>query len=97
MKSCLHLLCAPAQDALAACIAHGAEGDCIVFLDAGVLQLFRNELAALSGHGWSLRFLAADLQAHGLLQSAQDLAFDVIEDAEFATLLPQYDHCLSWK
>ncbi len=95
--SCLHLVSGARRTALAECSRHCDSSDSVLFLDAGVLQVFRDELAGLSASGAGLYFLAADLQAHGLQQMARDLAFDVMDDAGFVRLLCEHDHCLSWK
>ena len=106
-KSCLHLVAGAGQEALDDCVAHSAARDALLLVDAGVLHLLRHAtgfvagsvagLVAGSGAGAAeVHFLAADLQAQGLLELARRLKVSVVEDTVFCELLAAHDHCLTW-
>lgn len=104
-KSCLHLVAGAGQEALDDCVAHSAARDALLFVDAGVLHLLRHATGAgsvagsVAGSGAGaaeVHFLAADLQAQGLLELARRLELSVVEDTVFCELLAAHDHCLTW-
>jgi sulfur transfer complex TusBCD TusB component (DsrH family) len=43
-----------------------------------------------------LHYLAADLQAQGLLELARRLEVSVLDDTALCELLAAHDHCLTW-
>lgn len=94
-KNCLHLVLSHQRRALENCLAVFIDGDTLLFLDAGVLHL--PALVSDAGEMQETVFMAADLQARGLLGAAQACGFRVAGDEEFAGLLAGHQHCLSWK
>ena len=46
--------------------------------------------------GAEAHFLAADLQARGLLEAARRRYLKVLDDAAFCDLLAAHGHCLTW-
>lgn len=95
-RTCLHLVAAAGARALSDCLAFSRPQDTILFLDAGVLHLLGPELAGRSGSRPALRFAAADLEAHGLLASAQGAGVRTADDSDLCTLLAAHDHCVTW-
>jgi sulfur relay protein TusB/DsrH len=102
-KSCLHLVAGAGQEALDDCVAHSAARDALLFVDAGVLHLLRHatgfdagSVAGAVAGAAAVHFLAADLQAQGLLELARRLQVSVVEDPVFCELLVAHDHCLTW-
>lgn len=98
-KSCLHLVAGASQEALDDCVSHCVARDALLFVDAGVLHLLRHATAFVAGSvagAAEVHFLAADLQAQGLLELALRLGFSVVEDTAFGELLAAHDHCLTW-
>lgn len=98
-KSCLHLVAGAGQEALDDCMAHSDARDALLFVDAGVLHLLRHatdSFATPAAGAAEAHFLAADLQARGLLELARRLEFSVVEDMAFCELLAAHDHCLTW-
>lgn len=103
LKRCLHLVAGAGQEALDDCLAHRAARDALLFVDAGVLHLLRHATGfvagSVSGSGAGVaevHFLAADLQAQGLLELARRLNVSVVGDPVFCELLAAHDHCLTW-
>lgn len=94
-KNCLHLVLSHQQRALENCLSVFIDGDTLLFLDAGVLHL--PALAVDAAETLEAIFMAADLQARGLLDAADACGLSVINDEDFADLLARHDHCLSWK
>ena len=94
-KNCLHLVLSHQRSALENCLAVFNDGDTLLFLDAGVMHL--PSLVSDAGEMQEAVFMAADLQARGLLDAARARNFRVMGDEGFAGLLAGHDHCLSWK
>lgn len=94
-RTCLHLVAGPGREALDDCLAHSDKGDALLFLDAGALHVLRQAAGSTVGAA-DLYYLAADLQAHGLLELARRLEVSVLDDAAFCELLAAHDHCLTW-
>lgn len=94
-RTCLHLVAGDGREALEACLGQCAPGDALLFLDAGVLHLLQS-LTGVSGGAAEVHFLAADLQARGLLQPARRRRVSVVDDAGFCDLLAAHRHCLTW-
>lgn len=92
--TCLHLVAGDGREALEDCLALCVPGDALLFLDAGVLQL----LQAPPGLPDSVQahFLAADLQARGLLETARRRRLSALDDAAFCGLLAAHGRCLTW-
>ncbi|MGK2927285.1 MAG: DsrH/TusB family sulfur metabolism protein [Lysobacterales bacterium] len=92
--TCLHLVAGDGREALEDCLSLCVAGDALLFLDAGVLQL----LQALPGlpSGAEAHFLAADLQARGLLDVARRRQLSVLDDDAFCDLLTAHGRCLTW-
>ena len=95
IKNCLHLVLSRQRRALENCLAVFNDGDTLLFLDAGVMHL--PALSSAAGEMQEAAFMAADLQARGLLDAAHACGFSVMGDEGFADLLAAHEHCLSWK
>ena len=111
LKRCLHLVAGADQEALDDCVAHSAARDALLFVDAGVLHLLRHatgivvdsvagsvagSVVGFGAGAAAVHFLAADLQAQGLLELARRLNVSVVGDPVFCELLAAHDHCLTW-
>jgi sulfur relay protein TusB/DsrH len=96
-SSCLHLVLGPDAEALAACSAHFHAGDDVMFLDAGVMQLFERSTKTESAFDKPAYFLESDLEARGLAGPARNRGVRMAHESDFTRLLRQHDHCLSWK
>ena len=94
--SCLHLVAAPGGNALQDCLAQALRGDAILFLDAGVLHLLSRDVPEVEESGRVFLYAAADLEAHGLLASAQAAGVTIVGDAGVCGLLAEHAHCLTW-
>jgi sulfur relay protein TusB/DsrH len=94
--SCLHLVAAPGDKALQDCLTQALHGDAILFLDAGVLHLLSPCVSEAEQPRRAFLFAAADLEAHGLLASAQAAGVTIISDADLCGLLAEHAHCLTW-
>lgn len=92
--TCLHLVAGDGRAALEDCLSLCVAGDALLFVDAGVLHLLR-PLSELPG-GVEAHFLAADLQARGLLEAARGRQLGVLDDAAFCGLLATHERCLTW-
>jgi sulfur relay protein TusB/DsrH len=93
--TCLHLVAGAGREALDDCLAHSDTGDALLFLDAGVLHLLRHGGGSVA-EAANVHYLAADLQAQGLLELARRLEVSVLDDAALCELLAAHDHCLTW-
>ena len=93
--NCLHLVLSCSRKSLENCLSVFSDGDTLLFLDAGALHL--PALAAGAGEMQEAVFMAADLQARGLLDAALANGFTAVDDDKFADLLAGHAHCLSWK
>jgi sulfur relay protein TusB/DsrH len=91
--SCLHLVAGAGSEALAHCLSQADLADAILFIDAGVLHLASGPFDDSVG---SVHFSAADLQAHGLFDTARRSNVDIVDDAGFCELLAAHRHCLTW-
>jgi sulfur relay protein TusB/DsrH len=94
--SCLHLVAAHSGKAVQDCLAQALHGDAILFLDAGVLHLLSPEMSEVEQSGSAFLFAVADLDAHGLLSSAQAAGVTIVDDAGVCVLLAEHAHCLTW-
>ena len=94
--SCLHLVAASGDRALNDCLAQALPGDAVLFLDAGVLHLLSPNVPEHGGSGRALLFAAADLEAHGLLDTANAAGVTIVRDSGFSGLLAEHEHCLTW-
>lgn len=94
-RTCLHLVAGAGREALEDCLGQCAPGDALLFLDAGVMHLLRS-LTGVSGDVADVHFLAADLQARGLLEPARRRRVSVVDEAGFCDLLAAHRHCLTW-
>jgi sulfur relay protein TusB/DsrH len=97
--TCLHLVAGAAREVLEDCVARSAPGDVLLFLDAGVLHLLQyadGSAATVLATAAEAHYLAADLQARGLLELARRLEVGVVDDLTFCDLLAAHDHCLTW-
>lgn len=94
--SCLHLVAGAGQDALNDCLAQARPEDAIVFLDAGVLHLIGAGADSPGGFAGGIGFAAADLEAHGLAETARRSKVDILDDDAICRLLALYRHCLTW-
>lgn len=97
-ENCLHLVVGAGQEALDDCVSHSRARDTLLFVDAGVLHLLRHAAGFVAGSAAGapeVHFLAADLQAQGLLELARRLGVSVVEDTAFGDLLAAHDHCLT--
>lgn len=92
--TCLHLVAGDSREALEDCLSLCVAGDALLFLDAGVLHLLQ-PLPDFPG-GAAAHFLAADLQARGLLEAARRRQLSVLDDAAFCDLLAAHGRCLTW-
>lgn len=95
--SCLHLVVGAGQQALDDCLAQAKEGDSVLFLDAGVLQLLHKLPRQSGSSAVAAYYSAADLRAHGLLEVARREGADVVDDAGCCELLALHPHSLTWK
>lgn len=93
---CLHLIAGAGSEALAHCLSQAGRADALFFVDAGVLHLLRLPSGAFDDAVGSVHFSAADLQAHGLFDTARRLNVDILDDAGFCGLLAAHRHCLTW-
>ena len=93
---CLHFVAAPGPRAVGDCVAQCRPDDTIVFLDAGVLHLLTEQRQDDGGTTPEMFYLAADLEAHGLLVSARKAGAAIATDADLCTLLARHGHCLTW-
>jgi sulfur relay protein TusB/DsrH len=97
--TCLHLVAGAGREALEDCVSRSAQGDALLFLDAGVLHLleYANGSAATAlASAAETHYLGADLQARGLLALARRLEVSVVDDTILCELLAAHDHCLTW-
>lgn len=92
--TCLHLVAGDGREALEDCLSLCVAGDALLFLDAGVLHLL--QALPVLPDGGEAHFLAADLQARGLLEAARRRQLSVLDDAAFCDLLAAHGHCLTW-
>ncbi|MBT8061925.1 MAG: hypothetical protein KJO85_04530 [Gammaproteobacteria bacterium] len=94
MDSNLHLVLGSA-DSFDACRQFVRQGDAVLLADAGVMALAGD----LTGFSSEVRLLAlhADVAARGLLQRAQTLPVQLVDDAQWAELVTAHTHTLSWK
>jgi sulfur relay protein TusB/DsrH len=97
--SCLHLVAGSGREALEDSVSLSAPGDARLFLDAGVLHLLQyadGSLTTALAPAAEAHYLAADLQARGLLALARRLEVSVVDDLAFCEMLAAHDHCLTW-
>ena len=92
--TCLHLVAGDGREALEDCLSLCVAGDALLFLDAGVLHLL--QALPVIPDGAEAHFLAADLQARGLLEAARRRQLSVLDDAAFCDLLAAHGRCLTW-
>ncbi|MDH3940153.1 MAG: hypothetical protein OET46_04110 [Xanthomonadales bacterium] len=96
-KTCLHLVVRSSAELVQRCGAFSKEGDAVLFVDDGVMWLAAANIGEEPPFACSSMFLAADLQARGLLAVAHDLQVRVVTDQEFPDLLRKHATCLTWK
>ena len=96
-KHCLHLLVGSSAEAVERCRSRFSDNDAVLFLDDGVMHLAGDSGAVVAPPLPNGVFLAADLQARGLLQLARDAGAEIAGDSDFLELLRKYDFCLTWK
>lgn len=94
---CLHLILGTGGEALDACAACRGPQDFVLFLDVGVMHLLEARMNSSASGAMSTGFATADLEARGLIEVARELGTRLVSDAEFARLVRDHDHCLSWK
>ncbi len=94
---CLHLVLGTGVEALDACATCCEPQDFILFLDVGVMHLLEARMNPAAAVAKSTGFATADLEARGLIGLARELGIRLVSDAEFALLVKDHDHCLSWK
>ena len=93
----LHLVYTAGQGGFSACRSACAAGDVVLFIDNGVRQLLLGEPGRLLPPGVAVHYSKPDLEARGLLRTAQDAQVRILEDGEFTALLVNHRHCLGWK
>ena len=96
-RSCLHLVVTASDETLACCMEHYSEGDSVVFLDEGVLQLIGRQINEHVLVNLSFYFSFEDLQARGLLPKAQRRGVQIADDGAIVQMLTEHPHCLTWK
>jgi sulfur relay protein TusB/DsrH len=94
--SCLHLVAAAGRRALRDCLARCRPDDAVLFLDAGVLHLLTGPERGGEDAAPEFLYLAADLEAHGLLAGARTAGAAIATDADMCALLARHGHCLTW-
>jgi sulfur relay protein TusB/DsrH len=94
--SCLHLIAGSDERALEDCLARSLPGDAILFLDAGVLHLLSPRVSEVNRSGRGFLFAAVDLEAHGLLATAEAARATLVKDDDFCRLLAEHAQCLTW-
>jgi sulfur relay protein TusB/DsrH len=85
------------REALGLCLQQCGPEDSILFLDAGVNHIFEQSGEGAATAPCAINYLAADLQARGLLNAARARKASLTDDARFVQLLHRHSHCLSWK
>ena len=93
---CLHLVAGEGRRAIQDCLARCRPDDTVLFLDAGVLHLLTEPDGAGGSEAPEFRYLAADLEAHGLLDGARRAGVAIATDADLCALLARNDLCLTW-
>lgn len=84
------------RETLNDCLEQCGPEDSILFLDAGVVRILGGEENGEETPPCPAYYLAADLQARGLLDAARAKKALLADDAQFVRLLHRHQHCLSW-
>lgn len=93
----LHLVVSASGDEFRRCLSVTEADDCLVFADVGVLLLCRSDLDLEALGKLEPCALLRDLAVHGLENLAQSMGVRIIDDQEWASMIPSYTHCLTWK
>lgn len=93
----LHLVFTAGEGGFSACRSVCTAGDAVLFIDDGVRQLLSGEPGKLLPPGVAIHYAGPDLQARGLLATAETAQVRILQDAAFPALLESHDHCLGWK
>lgn len=92
--TCLHLVVSDCAEALHDCLSMRSDGDTVLFIDSGVLHLYKDGQGPLEPE---FRFSGPDLEARGLLTMASQLAISILADNDVAELIRTHHLCLTWK
>jgi len=95
-RTCLHLIVSTGESAMSDCLQQCCEGDSIVFLDVGVLHLLGSLEQSALPDNVNVCFSLEDLQARGLLETANRQGVQVKDARAVASLLLEHEHCLTW-
>jgi sulfur transfer complex TusBCD TusB component (DsrH family) len=93
-STCLHFVVSANDSALDDCLNQFQIGDDVVFMDAGVMHLFSEQVSSKAPNFY---FSSEGLDARGLLRIGRDLALEILDDRASANLLRNHYHCLTWK
>jgi sulfur transfer complex TusBCD TusB component (DsrH family) len=89
------------SEAVDHCRSHFEDGDAVLFLDDGVMQITSSASPLpdpLNSSGDPLVFYSAvDLEARGLSGLARSVGAIVLQDSDIAGLVQSYGFCLTWK